>query len=159
MIPIQVSESLIDRFWEKVDLDLSDKCWEWIASRKERGYGKFGIYVAHRVSWVIHFGEIPDELCVLHKCDNTSCVNPKHLFIGTHADNMLDMKLKGRAVGFKGETNPKAKLSEFEVIEIRKIYDLYNNKYGKIKKMSMVYKIPYGTMSKIVRRETWNYLI
>ena len=50
MIPIQIGETAIDRFWDKVDLRSSDECWEWIASKKERGYGKFGIYAAHRVS-------------------------------------------------------------------------------------------------------------
>ena len=72
---------------------------------------------------------------------------------------MLDMKLKGRAVGHNGEANPKARLSESEVIEIRKIYDLNVNKYKLTKRLSTVYNIPHSTMSKIVHRETWNHLI
>lgn len=81
--------------------------------------------LAHRVAYERAFGEIPDGLCVLHRCDNTLCCNPDHLFLGTHAENMRDMTNKGRAshkAGSKlfGSSNPRTKLSDSQVEEIRK---------------------------------------
>ena len=152
----------LKRFWNKVNVKSDNECWNWTASKKKHGYGKLGVgkgqEVAHRVSWVIHYGKIPKGMCVCHHCDNPSCVNPKHLFLGVHADNMLDMKKKGRAKGHIGESNPKAILSEPEVIEMRKIYDSHENKYGLTKRMSNAYEVPYGTLQKVVRRYTWNHI-
>lgn len=88
---------LEERFWEKVRK--GPQCWEWTGSRV-RGYGYFGAWgrvrLAHRVSWQLRHGEIPPGLCILHRCDNPSCVRPGHLFIGTQRDNMQDAKRKGR---------------------------------------------------------------
>jgi hypothetical protein len=95
----------IARFWEKVNK--TEGCWNWIASKRNKGYGAFvypsscGDIVqgrAHRFSWEIHNGEIPAGMCVLHKCDNPACVNPDHLWLGTKADNNHDMIKKGRRV-------------------------------------------------------------
>jgi hypothetical protein len=76
-------------------------CWEWRGSRHHQGYGMFmeahkKPVKAHRLSWRLHNGEIPASLCVLHRCDNTGCVNPAHLFLGTQLDNIRDMVSKGR---------------------------------------------------------------
>jgi hypothetical protein len=75
-------------------------CWVWSGATNRKGYGVYifrGKYVgAHRVAWTLFRGPIPDGLFVLHRCDNPPCLNPDHLFLGTHNDNMIDMVLKGR---------------------------------------------------------------
>lgn len=86
-----------ERFWAKVEK--GPDCWEWKAFRN-KGYGKFTyngrMYLAHRLSWILTNGPIPDGLGVLHSCDNPPCVNPDHLFLGTQLDNMRDASNKGR---------------------------------------------------------------
>ena len=86
-----------DRFFAKVEK--TESCWIWTGSQL-RGYGQFWLggklHIAHRVSWVLHVGPIPFGLHALHKCDNPSCVNPEHLFLGTAKTNVHDMMDKGR---------------------------------------------------------------
>lgn len=112
---------LADRFWEKVQV--TDGCWEWQAARTY-GYGRIGAggdkgpaLLAHRVSWELHFGPIPAEMNVLHACDNPPCVNPGHLFLGSHADNVADKVRKGR--GADRERHGMARLTSAQVREIR----------------------------------------
>jgi len=88
-------------FWAKVNK--TDSCWLWTAYRNWAGYGLFkfgpGLVNVHRISWQYRHGEIPEGMHVLHKCDVRNCVNPDHLFLGTHQDNMNDKGLKGRQAG------------------------------------------------------------
>jgi len=103
-IPIIINQSLIKRFWEKVEK--TDNCWLWKAFKNKRGYGKIGVGSgvsanATRVSWVMHHGEIPEGMFICHKCDNPSCINPDHLFLGTRQDNVNDMMLKKRSRHFQ----------------------------------------------------------
>lgn len=122
-------------FWSKVQK--TDKCWLWTAATNGDGYGLLGGHAcAHRVSWRLHKGEIPDGLQVLHHCDNPPCVNPKHLFLGTPADNAKDKAVKGR-----GRTH----ISNEQVREIRALYDPNKMTYQKLGEM-------YGLHPKSVQR-------
>ena len=94
-----VTEDLTERFWSKV-VKIDDGCWLWTAALLLDGYGQIWLGQtmerAHRLSWIIHFGPIPEGLCVLHTCDNPPCVRPGHLFLGTQLDNVRDAIRKGR---------------------------------------------------------------
>jgi hypothetical protein len=102
-------------------------CWLWTGGLDTHGYAQLGKpgknngnYLAHRLSWELHRGEpIPDGLLVCHKCDVPSCVNPHHMFLGSNQDNTNDKLAKGRQPSKFGEKNPKAKLTEAMVEEIR----------------------------------------
>jgi hypothetical protein len=122
------------RFEAKFIRSSPEECWLWTASTMGAGYGCFSITIgqggrgnkvrinASRAAWLIYFGEIPDGLHVLHRCDNPPCVNPNHLFLGTPKDNSLDRDRKGRtrSRGLKGEEAPWHKLTVSDVTSILK---------------------------------------
>jgi hypothetical protein len=111
------------RFWSKVNKLGPDDCWPWTGSYFHDGYGSFPIGKklcrAHRVAYVLQNGPVPNDIHVLHSCDNPPCCNGKHLFTGTDLDNNRDMMAKGRGRFLRGEDNGFAKLNEATVLLIR----------------------------------------
>lgn len=118
----------VERYWEKVEIRGPDACWPWRACIKSTGYGLFNSGIktrtAHRISWELRNGEIPEGLCVLHHCDRPDCVNPAHLWLGSQADNLRDMREKGRGQipVMRGERNGSSKLTPEKIREIHKLY-------------------------------------
>jgi hypothetical protein len=116
--------TLLERFQSKYHPDPETGCWLWIAGRFAQGYALIAVHrqakKAHRIAWELFRGPIPPGMLVCHTCDIMHCVNPEHLFLGTHLDNTRDMIAKGRhRFGMAGERNPRAKLTLDQVREIR----------------------------------------
>jgi hypothetical protein len=120
--------------WSKVDKKGEDDCWNWMGYKTSEGYGRTWInehgYYAHRVIFDLAYpntitlnapSSTADSGFLLHTCDNPSCCNPKHLFVGTHADNMADKVAKGRSPDFSGDKGPRAKLSMTQAREAREL--------------------------------------
>lgn len=153
--------TLAERFWEKVDKsDGPQACWIWTGAKTLDGYGDIftglGRGRAHRVSWELHNGAIPDGLQVLHHCDNPSCVNPTHLWLGNHAENMADMskKKRGKSNPACGENSTSSKLTNSDVMEIRKLRA--NGVTRRV--LAEKYGVTEGTIGHIASRTTWKHL-
>ena len=122
-----MDEKMIARFWSHVDRRGPDDCWEWTAGTK----GTYGSFArshrekrpAHRESFELANGPVPEELQVLHTCDNRLCVNPKHLYAGTHQQNMADKRIRERGVFRWGEAHVQARLTDAECDDIRSRFD------------------------------------
>jgi len=158
------------RFWSNVNKDGPvpahcpelGKCWNWTGRRNEFGYGitwqRPRETRAHRLSWVIHFGVIPDGLCVLHKCDNPACIRPDHLFTGTKLDNLRDAVAKGRPISQRrGELNSGSKLTEAQVLEIRRKYRKGVHGFGATT-LCKEFGVSPRAINQIVRRLMWDHI-
>ncbi len=155
-----------ERFMEKVAAE-SDGCWTWVAETNDEGYGKFywdaeePKTLAHRASWRLFRGPIPQGLHVLHHCDNPPCVRPDHLFLGTPKDNSVDCVNKDRLITprrlartAKGERHGMAKLTAPEVEEIRRRYAAGG--VGQ-KRLAAEFGVSQRLIGKIVNGELWRH--
>lgn len=147
------------RFWAKVDKRSPDECWPWQASTTRLGYGSFGferrkVLLAHRVAYMLCNGEIPKGeghhgAVVMHACDNRSCCNPAHLRLGTQADNIADMKAKGRRKNkLVGEDVAGAVLTAEDVLKIRTDTRIQSV-------IAAEYNVVQSTIQKIKSGRTW----
>lgn len=147
------------RFFYKVTVE-ENNCCTWEAARQGRGYGHFWLnghhMLAHRVSWVIHYGPIPEGMMVLHRCDNPGCVNPQHLFLGSQQENMLDMISKGRhsRIAPRGEKSGSAKLKTTDVIKMRE----WRRDGIKLKFISTYFGVSVPTVCQITTGQTWTHV-
>lgn len=171
-------------------IDKSGDCHLWTSNRQNQGYGtvtlgRGNVLLAHRVSFLIHHGEIPDGMFVLHRCDVRNCVNPLHLWLGDHADNARDKEQKGRgnhATGLRngkstmpwrtargdrsgarthpekiprGELSGSSKLTESQVLEMREKYATGNYSFASLGKE---YGISHTSAGFVVTRKTWRHI-
>lgn len=141
------------RFWNKVRK--TNNCWWWTGSKDAKGYGTFRYkektWRAHRVAWDMQNGPIPNGLCVLHKCDNPSCVKLDHLFLGTYRDNALDRESKNRGNHPVKEKSGKSYLTQLQVSEIRK----FRKSGMTIRDIAAKIGTSKSNVHKIVLRQTW----
>ncbi len=149
-------EQAIERFWDNVAIGNSDSCWPWVKTLNPRGYGqathKRWPWRAHRLAWFFTHGNIPEGFLVLHHCDNRSCCNPKHLYVGTWADNMRDRSVRGRCNTKKGSARKDAILTESQVAEI-KSFSVRPHGFGRI--MAKRFGVHEATISAIVCNKNW----
>lgn len=146
----------MDVFFSKIEK--TSKCWNWKGSTRN-GYGAFKyrrkVYGAHRFSWMLFNGEIPFSKIICHKCDNKLCVNPNHLFVGTHKDNMQDMVKKGRHRSVcKFQLGRIPKNRKLTIKEAKKIRTLYKKGIKK-NKLAFLYNVNEKVIYLIVNNKTY----
>lgn len=158
-------EQRIIAFWNNVNKNGSiplhcpelGQCWEWTVSCDKNGYGKFSFENkdkrAHRFSWELINGDIPNSFQILHKCDNPKCVRVSHLMLGTSQDNIHDKQNKNRQA--KGEKQHLHKLAENEVRVIR---HRYIEEKTTMQLLANEYDVTKSTISRIILRKTWKHI-
>ncbi len=151
---MKISKKFIDTFLNKLPVKLDkNECWPWLGGCTGSKYGALWFnnkqYKAHQVSYLIFNGEIPKGLLVRHTCDNPSCVNPKHLIIGTQSDNLLD--------ALKRERLPNHSLNE-ECVKVIKWMLKYQNYYGLSNKLAYLHRVNRKAIYKIGAGITWKHI-
>ena len=149
---VKLPDNIHSRFF--VLVEKTNWCWYWRGSVARHGYGGFQVNGrkerAHRVSWTLHFGSIPEGRHVLHHCDNRSCVRPSHLFLGDEFDNMRDAKKKGRLA--RGEHHGRSKLNERFVREIR---EEYREKRASMPQLARRYGVSVRQVCNVIHEINW----
>lgn len=165
-----LTDRQVAEFWRKIDKKGDDECWEWKACKNQAGYGivmtPFGTRVASRVAWTLAKGNIPENQCVCHTCDNPACCNPAHFFLGTRGDNNRDAVSKGRnARGEKmanavlvnmkrGEQRAHSKLNAEQVTRMRELRVLG----ASCRELGEMFGVCAQVVSRIVRRKVWTHI-
>jgi hypothetical protein len=144
-------------FWSLVDVKTENECWPWLGHVNQWGYGRYRYndftWMAHRLSYEINTGENTKGFIAMHTCDNPRCCNPKHLVLGTHADNQHDKYHKDRQA--RGENNGSSLLTNEQVLEAR---SRYKPKVVTYKMLAEDYGVCQDTMQKAIRRIYWKHL-
>lgn len=146
-----------EHFWSKVDKSAGpDACWVWRGSSRGDRYGAIKwrkkLWMAHRLSYTLAYGPIPDGMDVLHRCDNPPCVNPTHLFPGTQQDNVIDKVVKGRQA--RGQMITRARFTDQEIIAIR----TKHANGATTRELATEYKTDTSYIRRIVLRKRWGHL-
>lgn len=155
--PDHLITTVEEKFWSKVII--TEGCWNYQGQRDKDDYGKLKIgkktTQAHRYSYELHFGTIQNTLLIVcHTCDNPPCVNPEHLYLGTHKDNARDRNTRNRAYIANGELCNFAKLREFQIPIIRKLYD---NGFT-MNEIAIRFEVHPATIRSIVNRINWKHV-
>jgi hypothetical protein len=148
------------RMWAQIDKNGPNGCWIWTGMVNSWGYGAMNLgngrrmAAVHRVIYQRHIGkELPASAFCLHRCDTPRCVNPEHIFLGDHAENMADMVRKDRHT--RGARNHTARLTDAQVIEIRRSY---SGAWGEITRLAEVYGVSEAAMRAVIRGASWKHL-
>jgi len=161
MIILNLNQKTIDRFWSKVDIKDKDECWNWNAAMRPNGYGQFSVnkypHKSHRISYILTYGEIPDGKVICHNCANRRCVNPFHLRADTQKENIREARRLGAYQNIKqvkGTECPSSKLSEKDVIEIKKLLSTKISQWD----IARLFNVRQCTISDIKLNKTWKHL-
>jgi hypothetical protein len=147
--------SKLERIANKIMPEPNTGCWFWMGVLN-KGYGMTSlpgkVCSAHRMIYKLLIGKIPKYIFACHSCDNPSCVNPFHVFLGTQSDNMTDMKLKGRSLS--GELNGFSRFNTKQILRIRNLYEIGYRQ----KRIAKIFKTSQGCISNIITKRAWKHI-
>ena len=148
--------SVLRRFWSKVDRRSDSECWNWLGVVNNQGYGSIWInnqsYRVHRIAYYIYYKKDPNTFLICHSCNNKSCVNPKHLSLGTHSDNnqyAYDTNMNTQL----GEIHPLSKLTENDIHEIRELCNIASQR-----QVAKLFNVSHTAIRRIIIGKTWSHI-